>query len=159
MAAVIVDVAEAVKDQLNDHDFDLEFTAVRGNSKQRKTLKELKALTVDVVRVKWSTKKEDRGQPSKLPTIDIFVRQKLGSVNQEQATGEIPNDETDPLVALAESIVELFEPDQGDDDKDGRLDTYEDAAWKSTDVMTGFVNDKFAETRVWQAQIRLTFEV
>lgn len=160
MGAVLVDVAEAVKEQLNDHDFGLEFDAVRTNAKRRIAAKDLGMdVWCDVVPVMWTSGIVGRGGPDIDPTVDIFLRRKLGVAEQEQTTGEIENEEIDRLVQLAQDVAVLFQPDQTVEDRNGRLDTYEDAAWISTKVMSGYVTDKFAQTRIWQAQIRLTFTV
>jgi hypothetical protein len=160
MAGILHSVAEAVKTELNAATFGLEFHAHRIQHRRQMKLTELTTRpTVEVLPVMMTTELADRGSALHDCTVDIFIRQKMAAhPDQQQYDGTIDTDLLDELTELAEDIAVHFQPEQGTS-RDGRLDTYEDAAWKSGRLLSGYVTDAFPQTRVFMAQVRLVFTV
>lgn len=156
MSAVVVEVAEAVKEQLNGHDFGIPLEAVRVHARRRLKADKLTELRVDVVPVMWTNGLASRGSGDTDAIVDVFIRKKMTETEQDHE-GQVANEEIDTLVELAEDIADLFRPEQPN--RDGGLTDYDQASWKETKVMSGYVTDKFAQTRIFMAQIRLTFNV
>lgn len=157
--SVRTEVADAVASQINAatwSNFTIE--AVRAGNKQSKTLEELSnAVIVEVIPRPLEIMIGAQGHINKTPVVDVFMRKKMKPSQQNINDGSIPIDELDLLETLAEDIAESFTPLTGT--RDGRLDDYADAAFKAVRFMSGEVNDQFTKTRIWQAQIRLTFTI
>lgn len=159
MAGILHSVAEAVKTELNTATFGLEFEAVRIQHRRQMKMTELSTRpTVEVLPVMMTTALADRGSALHECTVDVFLRQKMSAhPDQQQYDGSIDTDLIDELTELAEDIAVHFQPEQPT--RTGRLATYEDAAWLSGRLMSGYLTDAFPQSRVFMAQIRLVFTV
>lgn len=107
MAAVIVEIAEAVKDALNAATLSQVFTASRVYVPVHE-LRDLKDLTVSVVPVDIENQLLDR-RGDKLYThhVDIGIQRVIG---QGRMTDDEINAAVDPLMQLAQEMIDLFFP-------------------------------------------------
>jgi hypothetical protein len=101
--ALITDIADAVVDNLNDHDFSQDFTAER---RYLATL-DLKDMGDDlfvtvVMRSLETTAATRAGATEKKYKIDIAVRKKLTKIEEDE--------EVDDLVDLVEEIIDYLNP-------------------------------------------------
>ena len=138
--SVIVDVAEAVKTELNEHEFSQAFTAER-HYRPVFDLKDMKDLHVTVVPkgVTLSTAGRDRAQHD--VQVDIAVQRKV--------TGS--NDEADSLMALVDEIADFF--------RLRRLAEFKDAVWVGTENSPVFAPEHLEQLGQFTSVLTLTFRV
>jgi len=150
------DVADAVVAELNATEFSIKFVAERVHGKAQLQLTNLDCLRVEVFPVGTTLGLADRGSAGHEVTIDIVIRKKLGPQEADQATGEVELEPIDELDNLTEEIGIHFQPEQPD--RTGRLAEYEDAAWLSGRILSGYGFDK-DRTQIYMGQVRLVFDV
>lgn len=96
--ALIVEIADAVVDELNAGSFEADFTAAR-DYRPRFTPADLKELRVTVVPRALSVEAESRARQCVDATIDIAIQRRLDSETTE---------EIDPLMELVDQIVAFW---------------------------------------------------
>src|SRR5690349_889552 len=104
--AAEVDIAEAVKDELNARDFGIAFQAERSEADPTVPLEDLNKLRVDVVPWLPQTALATRGTLRYTIPIDILIRKRFAGDQQDISTGRIPKEETDKLRKLRQDIAE-----------------------------------------------------
>lgn len=98
MPAVIVQIADAIVADLNDHDFSLEFTAERTYMPRYKT-EDLEQVQVSVVPKDDVGQRASRAQWQQDYKIDLAVQQKLGDDEKTQM---------DALILLGQELSDYF---------------------------------------------------
>ena len=138
--SVIVEVAEAVKTELNGHEFSQEFTAER-HYRPLFDLKDMKDLHVTVVPkgVTLTTAGRDRAQHD--IQVDIAVQKKV--------TASL--DEADVLMGLVEEIADFF--------RLRRLVEYSGAVWVATENSPVFAPEHLEQLGQFTSVLTLTFRV
>lgn len=159
MSAVEVDIAEAIKDELNNYDFGQSFTATRNYSDVATKLETLDQLIVDVV--PWSSESslEDRGELTYTVLTDILIRRRFGMPEQETGSGEIDTDEIDALMELRQKIGEYFTPSQVTGQDGRRLTDQPNAAWQETKTMAAYVRPHLRQFRQFTGWLRITYQI
>jgi hypothetical protein len=140
MAAVILDLADAVVAQLNAATLSQSFTAERLYA-PLEDLETLSALKVTVVPRALSTRPLSRGKDGFDYQIDIGVQQKT----------DLSEAMLDGLMLLVEEIVDLFRP--------GRLTTYPTAPIIDVANQPIWAADHLNEKHVFTSVITLTVKV
>lgn len=139
--SVRTQIAEAVKEELNDHTFSQPFTATR----QRMPifdLADMATLRVTVVPKAVEVSPANRLEVQHDVSIDVAVQKKLGSLD---------NAEIDPLAELVEEIIEFFQM--------RRLTEYQPAVWTDTKNDRLYVPEHMEEKQLFTSVITLTFSV
>jgi hypothetical protein len=95
----LIDIAQAVVDELNGQEWQLEFTAVRAPAVPTYDHDELKTLRVTVVPSGFAAESLDRGRDMETAQIDVAIQQRIETDALAVA---------DPLVVLAEDIGRYF---------------------------------------------------
>lgn len=151
MAAVDIDIADAVTTALNAATLSKSFTAIRSYAEWEEALEDLDALHVDVVPLQTGPAFEldDRGSAEYTCEIDVGVRYRFGSESQESATGRVDVDEIDALKQLVQEIAEYFTPDRFDDATAG--------LWQATEIKLGWSRKHLRQMRQFFGFVRLTF--
>ena len=157
MSAVEVEIAEAIKDELNSNTWSMEFLAVRSEADPATPLTSLGEVRVDVVPWQPTTELESRGEILYTVPVDILVRKRFGAADQAlDDSGEIDLYETDRLRNLAQEIREFWMPSQTT--KHGReLTAVPNAAWDETRIMAAMVRPHFRQYRQFTAWVRVTY--
>lgn len=156
--AVEVDIAEAIKDELNDATFSLAFDAERSEADATVPLTGLSTLRVDVVPWLPQPELDARGLITYAVDVDILIRKRFPPSDQDASTGRIPTTETDALRYLRQEITEFFLPCQPN--QDGRaLTDVADASWQETKVISGMVRPHFKQHRQFTAWLRVTYSI
>jgi hypothetical protein len=139
--SVITNIAEALKHELNAHDFSMEFEAARDYLPVF-DLQDMQTLHVTVVPAGVTIQKLDRSRTQSDVQVDIGVQKKLS---------EADNAEIDTLMALVEEIVDFlqFRPLAG-------LPT---ALWVSTENNPIFVREHMSEMRQFTSVLTLNYRV
>ena len=139
--AVVTDIAEAVKDELNGGSFSQSFTAER-HYQPVFELPEMKTLHVTVVPKGMTIHPASRGLIQHDYQIDIAVQKKFD-------TGE--NDELDVLMALVEEIGDFF--------RRRRLSSLPNAACVKIENTPIYAQEHMEQLRQFTSVITLTFRV
>lgn len=156
--AVEVDIAEAIKSELNSATFSLSFTAVRTEADPTVPLTELGTLRVDVVPWLPQIELAARGVLRYVVQTDILIRKRFEPSQQDGTTGLIPSATVDALRKLRQDITELFLPSQPT--QTGRkLTAVPYANWAETTVMSGLVRPHMKQHRQYTGWIRVTYHV
>jgi len=157
MAAVIVEVANAVVSELNDktnNTFSQTFNAKRSWADWSEKLEEEDKLSVDVVPTQRGYTETDATSRASLEhtiQIDIGVRQRFGPTKQTTDKGRIDRVQIDGMVLLLQEIAEHFMVD--------RLASYDSARWESTRILGTYNKKMLRELRQYFGFVRLQFEV
>ena len=159
MSAVEVDVAEAIADELNAEDFGVVFTATRNYADASVLLTDLQTLHVDVVPWKAELELVSRGELEYTVETDILIRQRIGMIEQDLYSGEIPNDVIDDLLELRQKIGEFFAPSQQTNQSGRVLSAMPKAAWQSTRCMASYVRPHLKQNRQFTGWLRVTYSV
>lgn len=138
---LITQVAEAVVAELNATTFSQPITAIRSYL-PRVELADLKTLKVTVVPSSVTVAAASRSLTQRDVAIDVAVQKKLG---QEQ------NVSLDPLLALAEEIVEHF--------RAKRLDSFPGALCVKTEFKPIYAPEHIEQLRTFTSVLTLTFRV
>lgn len=154
--AVEVDIAEAIKDELNAHDFGITFRAERSEADASTPLTDLGAVHVDVIPWLPQPELDARGTVEYTVQVDVLIRKRFEASEQSQNTGLVPISETDRLRKLRQDITEYFlpcEPAQSG----RRLTAITDATIDELKVMSGMVRPHMKQYRQFTAWLRLTY--
>lgn len=129
MPAVSVQVAEAIRAEIEAADFGLDFLLERSYAEWDEELEELDVLRVDVV-PHFAAKLEQQDRAASLwsVSVDVGVRKKFGQQHRT-SSGRIDVSKIDDLVLLTEQIGEHFCPTGT---LAGRLPDVSGAAWESS---------------------------
>ena len=138
----IADIAEAVKDELNDGSFSQDFTAERKYLPAFE-LKDMTTLHVTVVPKGRELETIARGAAQEDVQIDVAVQKKLGDVDGEA-------DEIDALTALVGEIGDFFAR--------RRLASVK-AIWGRTENVPVYDPEHLREMRQFTSVLTLTFRV
>jgi len=138
---VLTDIAEAVKDELNGHDFSQEFEAARLYQPLFE-LPEMKTLHVTVVPQGVDMQVSSRTLVQHDYGIDVAVQKKF------EADDAV---ELDPLMALVEEIADFF--------RLRRLDAVPAAIWVKTENKPVYSQEHMQQFRQFTSVITLTFRV
>lgn len=138
---LIINIAEAVKDALNAHDFSQEFTAER-HYQPLFDLAEMKDLHVSVVPNGVTTATLGRARAQFDCRIDVAVQKKLKQAD---------NAEIDLLMLLVDEIAEYF--------RAKRLEGLPEAAWVKTENTALYAQEHLNEMRQFTSVVTLTFRV
>lgn len=137
--SVVVDMAEAVVNELNATSFSQTFTA-RRSYLPRSDLAEMKDLHVTVVPKGLGTELHDRRQLRKDVQVDVAVQKKLDKCD---------NAEIDALEGLVEEIAEHFQAKR----------QVGQAVWLKTDHPAIYAPEHLEQLRQFTSVITLTFRV
>lgn len=159
MSAVEVDIAEAIKDELNDEDFGIAFQAERNYADVSKMLTDLGTLHVDVVPWKSESELGDRGELHYTVETDILLRKRFGGSDQDVSTGLIPNADIDSLMELRQKIGEFFTPSQVTSQTGRELTAQPNAVWESTKCMAAYVRQHLKANRQFTGWLRVTYSI
>lgn len=156
MGAVLVDVCEAVKDELELGSFVFAIEPERSYADWDEKLEDLDDLRVDVVPVGVRlTQLDARGELIYQCEIDVGVRKRFSADDHDDATGRIERSEIDDLVLLVEQMHEYFV----DADNNGRrLTNYAAAVWQECSIRASYVREHLRELQQFTGIIRVTYE-
>lgn len=156
--AVEVDIAEAIKDELNSHDFGIAFQAERNEADPTVPLEEINQLRIDVVPWLPLSVLATRGTLRYSAPTDILIRKRFEGSQQSISSGRIPKEETDRLRKLRQDIAEFFMPSQTTNT--GRsLTAIPNANWVETKVMAGLVRQHLKLHSQFTGWLRITYAV
>jgi len=156
--AVEVDIAEAIKDELNGHDFGIAFCAERSEADVSVPLTTLGLLRVDVVPWLPQQELETRGDVEYTVDVDVLIRKRFEPSEQQITNGRITTEDTDRLRQLRQDIGEFFlpsSPTQGS----RRLSNFTVASLREVKVMAGLVRGHLKQHHQFTGWLRLTFVV
>lgn len=155
MAAVLVDVADAVKDELASiTGLVLAIDPERSYADWDEQLEDLSTLRVDVVPVNvGETELDSRGESRFLCHVDIGVRYRFAPEERE-STGRITVSEIDDLLLLLQQFHDHFV----NNGEGRRLTSYTAAAWTETNVRTWYVREHLREMGQYTGIVRVTYE-
>lgn len=156
MAAVLIEVAEGVtnelRDAVDDDEFEgLQFVPERSYAEWDDELPDLDCLHVDVVPVTYDeTDLDARESVGYVVSVDVVIRKKFGQKHRTQ-NGKIDLEEIDRLVLLVEEIYELFSK--------ARLTDYDEAIWKETRILSSYSRKHLREMSMFLGIVRISFDV
>ena len=139
--SAIIEIAEAVKEELNAGSFSQPFTAER-HYQPLFELKDMKDLHVSVVPNGISIHPLGRGQNQYDVRIDVAVQKKFD-------TDDAP--ELDPLMTLVEEIADHF--------RLKRLANYTGAMWVKTENVPVYAQEHMEQLRQFTSVVTFTFRV
>lgn len=155
--AVEVDIAEAIKEELNSATFVVKVVAERSEADATVPLTELGTLKVDVVPWTATSSLQDRAVIGYVVETDILIRKRFESSEQD-GEGRVPTVETDRLRQLRQEIAEFFMPSQPT--YTGRaLTDVPGAHWRETKVVAAMVRPHFKQYRQFTAWIRVIHQL
>ena len=137
----LTDIAEAVRNELNNHEFSQAFEAVRLYQPLFE-LPEMKTLHVTVVPRALEMQTSSRTLVQHDYGVDVAVQKKFES---DEAV------ELDPLMALVEEIIDFF--------RLRRLEAVPGAAWIETENSPVYSQEHMQKFRQFTSVIALTFRV
>lgn len=151
--AVAVAVAKAVTSQIDAATLSLAFTPERSYADWELALEDADELHVDVVVVttELATELSSRGRMKYTVPIDIGVRKRFVTAQQDDDTGRVELAEVDALMLLVEEIHELF--------ASVSLTDYTEATWQETKTLVAPLNKHLRENRQFTGIVRVTFRV
>lgn len=152
MSSVVVRMADAVVTALNSHDWDIQFTAERSYAEFDDQLKDLGQLQIDVFpKFDPTLELDTRGTLGWQVAIDVGVRKRFGTEDQDQTTGRIKRDSIDELVNLVEAIAKYLIAERFTS-----LDAI-GMVWQSTSIPALFVREHLRQWSQFTGIVRLTF--
>lgn len=110
--AVIVEVAEAVKEAIKGHDFGVHFELERSYAEWSDELTTLDELRVDVVPWLDLPNLGASGLLDYPQTIDVLIRKRFGQTEYSPDTGRIDRSDVDRLMLFVQDLWEFFVPCQ-----------------------------------------------
>jgi len=138
---LVADVAEAVKAELNAHEFSAEFEAVRAYVPLF-DLAEMKDLHVTIVPKGLTVEGGSRKASQHDVQVDVAIQKKLESED---------NVEIDALMALVEEISDFL--------KFKRLEGFPGAAWLKVENAPVYSQEHLSEMRQFTSVLMLTYRV
>ena len=133
-----VQVAQAVADALNAHEFSVAFTAER-MALPAFTLEEMQTLHVTVVPREIASSILDRARDEDEVKVDVAVQKKVASAAVE---------EVDPLLALVQEIADFL-----------NRTAMGDATWKKTENKPVYAPEHLREKRLFTSVLTLTYRL
>jgi hypothetical protein len=151
MAAVDLEIADAVVTALEAATLSKAISPVRSYAEWEEALEDFDELHVDVVPLQTgpATELDDRGSVEYTCEIDIGVRYRFGTSEQESTTGRVGIDEVDGLKLLVQEIAELFITDRFADSPF--------AIWQDTTIKLSWSRKHLRQMRQFFGFVRLTF--
>lgn len=153
MAAVDIDIADAVTTALNAASLSQTFEAVRSYAEWDEALEDFGELHVDVVPLQTgpTTELEARAEVDYTCEIDIGVRYRFGdsSPDRDDTTGRVDKDQIDAMKLFVQEIAEYFMTD--------RLADTNTAVWQETEIKLGWSRKHLRQMRQFFGFVRLTF--
>lgn len=151
MAAVDIEIADAVTTSLAAGTFSQSISPVRSYAEWDEQLEDFETLHVDVVPLQTgpATTLEERGTVEYECEVDIGVRYRFGTSEQESLTGRVELDDIDRLKLLVQEIAEFFMTD--------RLTDTNTAIWNGTEIKLGWSRKHLRSYRQFFGFVRLTF--
>ena len=151
MGAVDLDIADAVVTALEAATLSKSIDPVRSYAEWDEALEEFDALHVDVVPLQTgpATALEARAEVDYTCEIDIGVRYRFGTSEQESTTGRVATDEIDAFKLLVQEIAEYFMTDRFADSPYG--------VWQETEIKLGWSRKHLRQMRQFFGFVRLTF--
>jgi hypothetical protein len=156
MSAVLVEVADAITEQLNAAGLTPEFEAERSWADWDEKLEDSDELHVDVVGIAADVEIEDRTTLKYTCTVHIGVRKRFKVPDQDQSTGRIDKAEVDALVLLVQQIGELFAAPSA---SGGRLTEFDVAVWEEFKPGMWFNRKLLRENRQFTGIVRVIHTV
>jgi hypothetical protein len=139
--SLVADIAEAVKDELNGHEFGMEFEATRGYLPLF-DLAEMKDLHVTVVPKGMTMEMARRDAARHDVQLDVAVQKKLDAAD---------NSEIDALMALVEEISDFL--------RFRRLEGLPGAAWLKVENAPVYSQEHLSEMRQITSVLTVTYRV
>jgi len=139
--SLVADIAEAVKDELNAHDFSMEFEAARGYLPLF-DLPEMKDLHVTVVPKGLAVEGGSRKASQHDVQVDVAVQKKLEAAD---------NAEMDDLMSLVEEISDFL--------RFRRLEGFPGAAWLKVENAPVYSQEHLSEMRQFTSVLTVTYRV
>lgn len=157
MTAVLVSIADAIKDEINSMTGLIrEVTAERSYADWDLPLDDFDQLQVDVVPVNTAeTELDARGQTRYLCRTYIGVRYRFRPEDRVAASGRIDLEQIDELIELLEQFHDEFI-------KEGngrRLTSYTTAVWQETSIRTWYIREHLREHGQFTGIIETSYEV
>ncbi|HDZ20086.1 MAG TPA: hypothetical protein ENH78_02180 [Phycisphaerae bacterium] len=143
-------VTNAVAAELRSQTFTLNPT-IRRRYVTNIVLKDLGTLYVDVQPGDVDTEAADRERIKYTCRVDIAVRKRFDTVEEDDTTGEIETDEIDRLLLLMQEIHDYFVL--------RRLVAYDEAAWVDVEFRPVYSPDHLFELRQFTGIVAVNFEV
>lgn len=168
MTAILVQVAEAIREELEDADFGVPLAPVRSYADWDLELEDAGELHVDVVPFSAKASIETRSSLVYSVSVDVGIRKRLGFDEQHADTGQVVNEEIDALLQLTQDIGEYFSPIG---ELGGLLEAIPEASWSvdmgssfresssGTDFQIMYDRDHLREHRQYTAIIRFNYRV
>lgn len=160
--AVLVQVAEAVRDALNEHTFSQKFTARRTYPTWKVPLEKQSVLLVDVVPTSHPRSElETQGSMGWDCRCVVVIRRKFGDSERKPETTEgrpLSNDPVDALILLVEEICKfLYDPDEWRLTNSHSIDAAIDN--DGVKVLTTYNDEHLANNNQFTAAIQVTYGV
>ncbi len=155
MGAVLVDVAEAVKAELETGSFTLAITPERSYADWEDELESDEAgrIRCDVVPVQIARSELDaRGELVYMAETDIGIRRRFDNDAASWTHGRVQLGDVDQLCQLVEQIHEFFAENNG-----RRLSTLTGATWEASEIRASYVRDHLREWRQFTGIVRVTY--
>jgi len=139
--SLVIDIADAVADELNAGTFSQTFIAERLYRPDFE-LAEMKTLHVSVVPKGIATSALSRGQNLYDVSIDVAIQKKLAAENEA---------EIDPLMALVEELADFF--------RLRRLTAVPAAVWLKTENLPVYAMEHLEQKKLFTSVLTFTFRV
>lgn len=151
MVAVDLEIADAVVTALRAGTFSRAIDPVRSYAEWEEQLEDLGTLHVDVVPLQTgpATELDDRGSVQYTCEVDIGVRYRFGTAEQESTTGRVDVADVDACKLLVQEIAEFFITDRFADSPF--------AVWQETEIKLGWSRKHLRTMRQFFGFVRLTF--
>lgn len=157
--SILVDIASAVIDEIQGHDFGLEFESELSYADASRELKDLTGkLHIDVVPFRAPIiGLADRSNLLYEATVDIVIRKKFTKDDHPIDAGEVDPAEVNRLVKLVQDVEELFTPSQAAG-QTGGLTSFTDAKWKETDKKMDYSRPHLYSKSQFTGWVRVTYD-
>jgi hypothetical protein len=157
MASASIQVADAIVDTLNSHNFGIPFEAERNYADWDEVLQSV-GFRVDVMPAGYkSAELLNRAEIKYGCLAYIVVRNKFGDEDKLD-DNKIDPDKIDEMVELCEAIHEWLAPNQSQG-RNGHLPSFPDAAWDETVVTTEFDRKHLRESGQFTGVLRVGYFV
>jgi len=151
MTALLVQLADAITEEINSDDWGLDFEAKRSYADWDLKLDADVGLLVDVVPARRKKLPiENRSLRDHELTVHVGIRRKFAPQSQDTFTGRIETAEVDALIALAEDIESHF-------DYQERLAGMPASALVSANLLGDYDRELLYENRQFVSVIELTY--
>ncbi len=148
--SIQVKVADAVAEEIRHQSFTLKPT-VRRRYLRAIALSDLGTLYVDVQPGVMTTKAVSREAIEYTCRVDVLIRKRFTTEEENDVTGEIETEEIDRLLLLLEEIHDFFHM--------RALEAYPDAVWEAIEFRPGYVPAHLHTMRQFTGIVAATFKV